>query len=379
METVIVGVQPEASAQPALRWAMSYARATGAALVLVSAREPDQAEVTPEHHQAAEDRVREHAERELAAAEGASPPVSYDVVVQVGSPEHVLVHAAEQAQATLIVVGHPSGSEARWTSSVLAVANDGELPVVIAQGPAPELSDQPIIAAVDGARSDVAVLAWAADLAARAGSTVRPAIAVPAGAHSYPHPPGATTADRRVARLREELALAERDERIPADLTLTVLDGEPGEALATMATDQAATLIVTGRGRGPLLDKVPAALVDHGVVDIAIVPAQLPPAWHRAHGADALPGEPIATDRWQSVLGWVEEAMGWASADRRTEARGELRRLAAADPDAPSAVDPDDQEALLDEAELRVRRDHGDLARGTPLEDGPRKTPPEAG
>ncbi|HEY4377400.1 MAG TPA: hypothetical protein VGM93_09585 [Acidimicrobiales bacterium] len=68
------------------------------------------------------------------------------------------------------------------------------------------------------------------------------------------------------------------------------------------------------------------------------------------------------TQRGKSILGRVREALGWATADRREEAAGQLEQLDAADPaPKPSTVDP---EQVLDEAELDVRGDHGDLAPG---------------
>ncbi len=60
----------------------------------------------------------------------------------------------------------------------------------------------------------------------------------------------------------------------------------------------------------------------------------------------------------KQAAGKVEEALGWATADRRAEAKGKLAQLEESDPDA----DEDEAEAVLDEADLHVRADHGDLA-----------------
>lgn len=60
----------------------------------------------------------------------------------------------------------------------------------------------------------------------------------------------------------------------------------------------------------------------------------------------------------KQAAGKVEEALGWATADRRVEAKGQLGQLEAPDPDASE----DEAEAVLDEADLHVRADHGDLA-----------------
>ncbi len=60
----------------------------------------------------------------------------------------------------------------------------------------------------------------------------------------------------------------------------------------------------------------------------------------------------------KQAVGKVEEKLGWATADRRVEAKGKLAQLEEPDPDA----DPAEEEEVLDEADLHVRSDHGDLA-----------------
>lgn len=60
----------------------------------------------------------------------------------------------------------------------------------------------------------------------------------------------------------------------------------------------------------------------------------------------------------KQVAGKVEEALGWATADRRAEAKGKLAQLEEPDPEA----SPAEEEAVLDAADLHVRSDHGDLA-----------------
>jgi uncharacterized protein YjbJ (UPF0337 family) len=61
---------------------------------------------------------------------------------------------------------------------------------------------------------------------------------------------------------------------------------------------------------------------------------------------------------FQQAVGKVEEKLGWATADRRVEAKGKLAQLEEPDPEA----DPAAEDAVLDEADLHVRSDHGDLA-----------------
>ena len=59
----------------------------------------------------------------------------------------------------------------------------------------------------------------------------------------------------------------------------------------------------------------------------------------------------------EQAKGKVTEKLGWATADRRMEAKGKLEQLG-------TTTDGDDEEAerVLDEADLHVRADHDDLA-----------------
>lgn len=59
----------------------------------------------------------------------------------------------------------------------------------------------------------------------------------------------------------------------------------------------------------------------------------------------------------EQAKGKVTEKLGWATADRRMEAKGKLEQLG-------TATDGDDEEAerVLEEADLHVRADHDDLA-----------------
>jgi len=75
------------------------------------------------------------------------------------------------------------------------------------------------------------------------------------------------------------------------------------------------------------------------------------------------------------LIGRVRAALGWATADRREEAKGKLQELDDNPSDSPKAP----QGEVLDEAELHVRSDHGDLAPSAEPGDRAPKTPPTAG
>ena len=73
-------------------------------------------------------------------------------------------------------------------------------------------------------------------------------------------------------------------------------------------------------------------------------------------------------DRGGSIVGKVEEKLGWLTADRQQEAKGRLRQAEAADlPSDPEAVPADEDAAAadaVDQAELQIRDEYGDLAPG---------------
>jgi len=74
------------------------------------------------------------------------------------------------------------------------------------------------------------------------------------------------------------------------------------------------------------------------------------------------------------ILATIKARLGWATGDRRAEAEGKLKQLD--DDGTDRRTDPD---AVLDEAELHVRSDHGDLAPGAEPDDRSPKSPPEPG
>jgi len=73
----------------------------------------------------------------------------------------------------------------------------------------------------------------------------------------------------------------------------------------------------------------------------------------------------------------IRTALGWATADRRAEARGRLGELHDADMPVPEDA-PADEDELLDQAELHVRADHGNTSPEVLPEDRPPREPPES-
>lgn len=85
------------------------------------------------------------------------------------------------------------------------------------------------------------------------------------------------------------------------------------------------------------------------------------------------------------MAGRVRSALGWATADRREEAKGKLVELDSSG-DQPTAADGStaandhgDEEQAIDDAELAVRGDHGDLTPDTEEQARPPQMPPTPG
>ena len=88
--------------------------------------------------------------------------------------------------------------------------------------------------------------------------------------------------------------------------------------------------------------------------------------------------QPQKTRPIRRLTGWLESKLGWATADRRVEAHGELEQLAA-DDGAPVSASPEQAEDVLDDAELHIRNDHGDLAPDAEPDDQPVAANPKEG
>lgn len=74
------------------------------------------------------------------------------------------------------------------------------------------------------------------------------------------------------------------------------------------------------------------------------------------------------------VFAKLKTLLGWATGDRRVEAKGRLEQLEDDRGDRGA-----DAESVLDEAELHVRSDHDELAPSAEPEGRRPKSPPESG
>ena len=265
---IICGVEESDGARDAVRVAKWLARELGRQLVLVHAvRAADGVAVAPPPysypHASDEEEMGQAADRtldQLMLDSGLSGSVERRV--ETGDPAIVLAQIAEEEPVDLIVVG--TGRRGLVASAILgsvstAVVSRAPCPVV-AVPPAARLGSGSLVCAVDDsaeARSAVRVARRLADelgvdlLVAHAVATppVPSASAVPGG------PAEVTDAERR--RAEELLAALAFEHGLGTDVERRVAFGSEAEAVAQLADEEDAALVVVGaRRRGALMSLV---------------------------------------------------------------------------------------------------------------------------
>lgn len=241
--SILCGVDRSAGAAQAMRLAADLGERLGARLVLA-------------HAGASEAEARSFLE-DLAARER----IDVEIRAERGDPAERLLAVADDVEAGMIAVG--SGGRGRARAAVLgsvssAVARAARCPVVIAPEDATvrPLTEKGrlVVCGVDSSDGAAGALRFAARL-------VAPLEADLAVVHVLPPPtvPGTSLSNvaadqvaevqtRQGTRLLEDVAAAER---LGSDVERQVVFGAPAEALAKIAADRAAALLVVGRrGRG---------------------------------------------------------------------------------------------------------------------------------
>jgi nucleotide-binding universal stress UspA family protein len=276
MGTVMVGLDVRSESKDVLLWASEYCRLSGDELAAVVAYRPQGSEVPPDWYDEQLAAVREEAEAEL---DDITPPVPHRLEVVEGDPRSVITHLAHDERAGMVVVGAggSGGFRGRGVGTVAHhLSHDLLTPVVIVPGLGAPLRGSPVVVGMDGSPGDVVTLDWAVRLARADEGAVHVVYASDPMAMSYPHPRGATIADRLETIVRRQVAeVAETG----IDIAVTVEVDQPVAALVRVADQQGASVIVVGRKgaghlRGVLLGRVPAQLPFHSRRPVAIVPRE---------------------------------------------------------------------------------------------------------
>ncbi len=251
MKRLLIGTDGSVSGQAALRWAVDMARATDSELLVATAWRPGFAEVAP----ATYGELRDDARRVLdddwcAVAREADTP--YQALLLEGDPRELLLAAAAEAHADLVVVGargtgsHPHALHLGSVTHHLV--HHTSLPLAAIPGSARPGWPARILVGVDGSPGSAGAVAWCRDVAPGLEAEV---IAVYAELHLAERVPHTdpTSWYRTALKDCEEWARPLREAQIPT--RSVVIEHEPVIALAEAGIRERADLIVVGtRGTG---------------------------------------------------------------------------------------------------------------------------------
>ena len=194
-----------------------------------------------------------------------------DVAVVIGRPAVALNDAARDVGADCVVLGsrgHSTWRDFFLGSTVMDAARMAALPLVIVPVDGAMGADGPVLLATDGSANASAAENAFLDLVRRG----RRGHALHAGPQANGASARAVEAEQADLRLEAMAA---------AGVTTHHVDADPREAIARMARDEKASLIVVGkRGHNPLaellLGSTAEAVCRHSGVPVLLVPAEEP-------------------------------------------------------------------------------------------------------
>ena len=352
---VVIGVDEAGTATAALDWAVELCDDTAAELVAVTAVSSEQAELPPRWHA---DMIEDARRRLSSQIRVAGDATRHRSLVIEGDAAAVLERAVDDESASVVVLGaHDDEGSSRVTE---ALSHHLEAAVVIVPQVGGRIAHGKIVVGVDGSDGSQAALQWAASVAARTRASLHAVYAYEPLADSYPHGP----VENWRYRGQQDVEAQVNTLNFDGDIELTLVGADPIAALAQVGEQDDAALVVVGtKGRGGL----------HGLV-LGRVPSQLPRDAHRPvavihHRGDARPVVDDRTPRpevargWHRVKGRMRQVLGWLTADRVEQAKGEAELRVGEDPTG----------ATIDRVERDVKERYGETLephdeRGTPSE-----------
>ena len=289
---IMVGVDGSTVAREALRWAVGLGETFGAEIVAVHAvgllEDVHDPEAAAGSWRAG---LRDLVERSWCAGLTQSG-CAHRVVVRDGPPVDVLLAAAHDEHADLLIVGSrgvgATNPALALGSTSLRVLQSARLPVLVVPEPRPGapsaagLDLRRVLVGVDRSEPSLAALGLAADLAGATGGSLS---VVEVFGYVPPFPLGPATA---VSQRGEEQALEATYAPLEAEVRgirdrgvrvqVIVRSGEPAPTLLEVADDVGAGLVVVGtRARGdpadPLLGSVARTVVHQVRRPTLVVPA----------------------------------------------------------------------------------------------------------
>ncbi|MCU7826445.1 universal stress protein [Kitasatospora sp. DSM 101779] len=273
---VVVGVDDEDTAQPALVWAADEAERRGVQLRLAHATAPNH----HRSHRAGGSGSRKAGRRVLeeaaALVSDGHPGIDLTTVLAEGPPAQVLCH--ESHDACLVVLGSRRLSrleEFLGTHSVaVPVSARAACPVVVVLEPGDSTERPPyLVAGVDGSPASRAALAYAFAAAAARGADLRTLwVWQPSLLESTDE----VVVLQKCRRLLHETVAEQAEDYPDTTVTRQVVRGHPVEELAE-AAERACALVVGRRGRGGFtgmrLGSVPHGLLHRAHCPVTVVPA----------------------------------------------------------------------------------------------------------
>lgn len=277
---VVVGYNGSSRSREALLWAVEEAARRGVPLLVVYAANYPGMTLGPgpgllEPEPGALDAANEVTTRGVTEALQAHPTLAVSGATEVTSPARTLSELS--ARAGLVVIGTRGFGRtvgALLGSVAFEVAATAECPVVVVKEHAetPTASDGRIVVGTDGSPDAAVAVAFAADRAASASSTLQ--IVSCTGEHPDVDEDRVRTSAEEIARTAAEHAGASH----PGLTVTTRVDDAPPERVLVDASEGADMVVVGSRGRGAfrglLLGSVSHAVIHGAVCPVAVVPGE---------------------------------------------------------------------------------------------------------
>lgn len=278
MKRVLVGTDGSVSAQVAVRWAVEVAVGTGSELLVANVWLPSFANVSPQIHDEMRDEASRLLDREWCAP-ARDAGVAFERVLLEGDPRKALLHAADERDVDLIVVGaqgHGSRPHGLHLGSVTHhLVHHTERPLAAIPASAQPVLPTRILVGVDGSEGSTHAVEWCRDVA---GTLHAEVLAVHGQAPPADRVARADGTSWRQGALAECARWAEPLSEAGIPTRTLVVEEEPVTALAETGIRERAGLIVVGtRGRGGFtglrLGSTALKVLHHGGLPVVLVPA----------------------------------------------------------------------------------------------------------
>jgi nucleotide-binding universal stress UspA family protein len=236
---VLVGTDGSVDGHAALQWAVDLARAANSELVVAEAWRPPFSEVPPGTYEELRDDAR-HVLEDRSGGIARDAGVSHRALLLEGDPRELLLAAAADVHADLVVVGARGSSSHAHPLHLGSVTHHLVHHTALATVPTPVRPSPParIVLGVDGSPGSAQAVGWCRDLARDLAAEV---IAVYSTVTNRPSRGGREDLDEWIHGLRDA-GIATRS---------VVVEDHPVVALTECGVREQADLIVVGtRGTG---------------------------------------------------------------------------------------------------------------------------------